>query len=269
MITYSATLDMPAETATLLTDLLVAERLRRGTGVGARAASARDQAVLVLRWFREDADMKVLAADSGISLATGYRYLHEGIDALAAQAPDLHEVLERGKAAGWTHVTVDGTLIHTDRCRVKNPDTGHDLWFSGKHHTHGGNVQIVSDPDGHPVAVSDVEPGSTHDLAAARATGFLGALHAAAALLGLPTLADKGYHGAGAGVLTPTKGHGLHRDNLTRNQLIGCLRAEGERGIALLKTRWKALNRIRLCPQRIGAVTKAALVLTRAERPIR
>ena len=269
MITYSATLDVPAETATLLTDLLIAERLRRGTGVGARAASAREQAVLVLRWFREDADMTVLAADSGISIATGYRYLHEGIDALAAHAPDLHQVLEAGKAAGWTHVVLDGTLIRTDRCRVTNPDTGHDLWFSGKHHAHGGNVQIVSDPDGHPVAVSDVEPGSTHDLAAARATGFLGALHAAAAVLGLPALADKGYHGAGAGVLTPTKGHGLHGDNLTRNQLLGCLRAEGERGIALLKTRWKALNRIRLCPQRIGAITKAALVLTAAERPIR
>ena len=36
-----------------------------------------------------------------------------------------------------------------------------------------------------------------------------------------------------------------------------------------LKTRWKALNRIRLCPQRIGAIVKAALVLTNAERPIR
>jgi hypothetical protein len=178
-------------------------------------------------------------------------------------------VLERGKAAGWTHVTLDGTLIRTDRCRVKNPHTGHDLWFSGKHRAPGGNVQIVSDPDGHPVAVSDVEPGSTHDLAAARATGFLGALHAAAALLGLPALADKGYDGAGAGVLTPTKGGNLHPDNLTRNLLLGCLRAQGERGIALLKTRWKALNRIRLCPQRIGAIAKAALVLTIAERPIR
>src|SRR3954468_23159915 len=121
VITYSATLDVPTETATLLTDLLIAERLRRGTGIGARAASCRTQAVLVLRWFREDADMKVLAADSGISLATGYRYLHEGIDALAAQAPDLHEVLQRGQAAGWTHVTVDGTLIRTDRCRTKKP----------------------------------------------------------------------------------------------------------------------------------------------------
>jgi hypothetical protein len=102
VITYSATLDVPAETATLLTDLLIAERRRRGTGVGARAASARDQAVLVLRWFREDADMTVLAADTKISIATGYRYLHEGIDALAAHAPDLHQVLEAGKAAGWT-----------------------------------------------------------------------------------------------------------------------------------------------------------------------
>src|SRR3954453_1733538 len=205
VITYSATLDVPEATATLLTDLLIAERRRRGTGRGARAASARDPALLVLRWFREDADMKILARDLTVSVATGYRYLHEGIDVLAAHAPDLHEVLAAGRAAGWTHVTLDGTLIRTDRCRIKNPDSGHDLWFSGKHHVHGGNVQIISDPNGHPVAVSDVEPGSAHDLAAARATGFLGALHAAAALLGLPALADKGYDGAGAGVLTPTK----------------------------------------------------------------
>ena len=269
MITYSATLDVPAETATLLTELLVAERLRRGTGIGARAASARDQAILVLRWFRQDADLKVLAADTRISLATGYRYLHEGIDVLAAQAPDLHQVLQAGQAAGWTHVTLDGTLIATDRCRTPHPETGHDLWYSGKHRAHGGNVQVVGDPTGFPVAVSDVEPGSTHDLTAARVTGFLGALHAAASLLGLPSLADKGYAGAGAGVLTPTKGGNLHPDNLTRNQLIGCLRAQGERAIALLKTRWTALNRIRLCPQRIGAIAKAALILTTAERPIR
>src|SRR3954466_7677759 len=85
VITYSATLDVPEDTATLLTALLVAERLRRGTGIGARAASARAQAILVLRWFREDADMQVLAADTRISIATGYRYLREGIDVLAAQ----------------------------------------------------------------------------------------------------------------------------------------------------------------------------------------
>jgi DDE superfamily endonuclease len=269
VITYSATLDVPAETATLLTDLLIAERLRRGTGVGARAASAREQAVLVLRWFREDADMTVLAADTKISIATGYRYLHEGIDALAAHAPDLHHVLEQGRAEGWSPVTVDGTLIRTDRVRTPTPHTGDDLWYSGTHRAHGGNVQIVCDPTGFPVAVSDVEPGSVHDITAARATGFLGALSAAATLLGLPTPADKGYAGAGAGVHTAAKGAHLAPDTAARNQLIGSLRAEGEHGMALLKTRWKALRHIRLCPQRIGAITAAALVLISAERPIR
>ena len=76
---------------------------------------------------------------------------------------------------------LDGTLIATDRCRTTNPDTGHDLWYSGKHRAHGGNVQVLWDPEGFPVAVSDAQPGSMHDIAAARATGFLGAVHAAAA----------------------------------------------------------------------------------------
>jgi DDE superfamily endonuclease len=269
VITYSATLDVPEATAVLLTDLLIAERRRRGTGIGARAASAREQAILVLRWFRQDADMLTLARDTGVLQATGYRYLHEGIDVLAGQAPELHQVLAAGRAAGWSHVTLDGTLITTDRCRTVNPDTGHDLWYSGKHRAHGGNVQVVCDPTGFPVAVSDVQPGSTHDLAAARVTGFLGAVHAAAALLGLVALADKGYDGAGIGVQTPAKGGNLAPSTACRNRLLTRLRAEGERGIALLKTRWKALRRIRLCPQRIGAIVAAALVLTTAERPIR
>jgi len=63
----------------------------------------------------------------------------------------------------------------------------------------------------------------------------------------LPALADKGYDGAGAGIQTPTEGANLHPDNAARNEALGCLRAQGERGIALLKARWKALNRIRLC----------------------
>jgi len=213
VITYSATLDVPTDTATLLTDLLIAERRRRGTGIGTRAATCRTQAILVLRWFREDTGIPTLARDAGVSQATGYRYLHEGINVLAARAPDLHSALEQGKAAGWSHVVLDGTLIRTDRCRVRNPESGHDLWYSGKHRAHGGNVQVVCDPDGFPVAVSDVQPGSMHDLAAARATGFLGALHAAAALLGLPALADKGYHGAGIGIHTPAKGAHLAPSN--------------------------------------------------------
>ena len=43
MITYSATLDVSAESATLLTELLIAERLRRGTGVGRARAKSSDK----------------------------------------------------------------------------------------------------------------------------------------------------------------------------------------------------------------------------------
>lgn len=48
------------------------------------------QAVLVLHWFRTDTPMRLLARDAGIGFSTAYRYLHEGIDVLAAHAPDLH-----------------------------------------------------------------------------------------------------------------------------------------------------------------------------------
>ncbi len=82
---------------------------------------------------------------------------------------------------------------------------GRDLdgWNSGKAHHHAGNVQALSAPDGLPLWVSDVEPGSVHDLATARAH-LLGALYAAAANE-LPALADGGYEGVEIGVLTPIR----------------------------------------------------------------
>jgi len=94
-------------------------------------------------------------------------------------------------------------LIAIDRVAARN-EKGHHLWYSGKHKTQGGNVQIVADPSGFPVWSSPVEPGSVHDIAAARAH-CLGALYAAASA-GLPTLTDKGYQGARIGVHSPVKG---------------------------------------------------------------
>ena len=61
----------------------------------------------------------------------------------------------------------------------------------GKAHAHGGNVQAALAPDGFPLWVSQVEPGSVHDITAARAHA-LPALYPAAAA-GLPALADPGY----------------------------------------------------------------------------
>lgn len=264
MIPYSATLDVPEATLTQLTGWLSEHRLTRGTREGRRAADCRTQALLVLRWFRDDTAMKMLAKDANLSLASGYRYLHEGIDVLAAQAPDPHEVLARAQAEGWSHLLLDGTLIETDRVGAKDPDTGYDLWYSGKHKKQGGNVQVLGDPSGFPVWSSPVEPGRTHDIAAAR-LHILPALYAVAALAGLPTLTDKGYAGAGIGVLSPTKGRNLAPDNRTRNALLTSLRALGERGNAILKN-WKALTRIRLDPARIGDIVASAIVLSTLQR---
>jgi hypothetical protein len=68
-----------------------------------------------------------------------------------------------------------------------------DLWYSGKAHTYGGNLQAVLAPDGFPLWVSPVEPGSVHDITAGRTHALPALYHAAA---DLPTLADLGYDGA-------------------------------------------------------------------------
>jgi hypothetical protein len=266
VLAYRATLDVPVETAVTVARWIHAHRVRVDTRPEQRAATAWTQAVLVLRWLVDGTDVRLLARDAGISQATGYRYLHEAIDVIAAHAPDLTQVLTRGRAAGWAFVTLDGTLIASTRSSGRS-EAGHDLWYSGKHHAHGGNIQVVCDPSGFPVWTSPVEPGSTHDITAARAHA-LPALYPAAAA-GLPTLTDKGYIGAGIGVQVPTKGPDLAVDNQARNLLISALRAPAERANALLKCTFKALRRITLCPWRIGAITAAALVILTMHRGTR
>ncbi|MFE4416118.1 transposase family protein [Streptomyces sp. NPDC056821] len=109
-------------------------------------------------------------------------------------------------------------------------------------------------PDGTPLWVSEVEPGSTPDITAAR-IHVLPALYRAAAE-GLPTLADKGYIGAEIGIHVPVrrpKGQteqALHADTRTTNALIRDLRALGERTAVELKERWRALKRVTLSPSR-------------------
>lgn len=266
MISYRAILDVPAETVRQVARWLAAHRKAHDLRPWQRAATAFVQAVMVLRWFKEATDLRLLARDAGVSIATGYRYLHEAIDVIAAQAPDLSEVLAEGRRQGWTFVCLDGTLIPTTRSRAPS-EAGHDVWYSGKHKQHGGNIQVLTDPSGYPVWVSEVEPGSVHDITAAR-IHVLPALYPAAAA-GLPTLVDKGYTGAGIGILVPLKGHTLCVDNRARNTLISALRAPAERANALLKNTWRALRRITLDPWRIGAIAAAALVILQLQKPTR
>jgi len=114
---------------------------------------------------------------------------------------------------GWSHVIVDAKIVDADRCRARTTSgTGDqiDVWYSGKKHDSGANIQAVMRPDGFPVRVGDVEPGSVHDLTCARehAPGARYAFPAG----GLPTRADPGYEGAGIGVHTPAR-HRLPTQN--------------------------------------------------------
>jgi hypothetical protein len=116
-----------------------------------------------------------------------------------------------------------------------------------------------------PLWVSDVLPGSIHDLTAARELVLPGArLY----LKDLPVLADSGYEGAGAGVLVPVKRPArgeLDINTKTRNALLRSLRYQGERGFALMSQRWRALQRVMVSPTTIGDITKSVLVLVQFE----
>jgi hypothetical protein len=272
VITYRAMLDVPRELAAELAKLLRRERRVLGTRKGARSLTCWYQAVLVLVWFRTRADLAVVGAGFGVSRATAYRYRDEGIKVLAAQAPDLHEMLQQVAAQGWSHVVLDGKVFRTDRCAATTTSTkGKTInsWYSGKHRAPGGNIQAVMRPDGLPLWVSEVAPGHLHDLTVARDAGVTGALNWAASQLGLPTLADSGYDGAGNGIKTPirkpTDGNALAPDNQTYNALHRATRCLGERGFAMLTGRWRALQRITISPSRIGDLAQAALVLTHIE----
>jgi len=270
VITYRATLDVPRELVTFTAGLLAAERRRRGTPRGSRALTCYWQAVLGLRWFRDRTAIGALARDHGISRATAYRYVDEVTGVLAARAPELPQALERAAAGGAAFVILDGKIISGDRCREKTISVkgqAIDLWYSGKAHRHGGNVQAVARPDGFPLWISAAEPGSVHDITAARLHAFP-ALYRAAAL-GMPALADAGYDGAGKGICVPVKnppdGHQLDLGNRSRNALLRSVRCLGERAFALLTQRWRTLQHITASPSKITRIAKAALVLVHYE----
>ena len=271
MITYRATLDVPRELVAYLSGLLRANRRALGTRKGTRILTTWRQAVFGLVWFRNrGVDIPQLGAGFGLSRATSYRYHDEVLAVLSDQAPDLTDALNRVEDEGWPHLILDGKIVDSNRCSQKTVSKkGKDIdaWYSGKTHDFGGNIQGLMRPDGFPIWVSDVEPGSVHDLTAAR-EHVLGALYAAAAR-GLPTLADPGYEGAGHGILTPFKkpadGHHVHVNNRTYNALLRSMRCVGERGFALMSQRWRVLQGVTTPPRRIGDIARAALVLTHFE----
>jgi DDE superfamily endonuclease len=275
VIPYRAMLDVPEGLVRYLARLLAAERRRRATPAGSRRLTPRAQAVMALRWFRDRARIEALGRDNGISRATAYRYIDEAVDVLSEQAPTLAGALERALADGVPYVILDGKVFKTDAvaetAQGKNGGDFH-VWYSGRKRDYGANVQAVMLPRGLPIWTGPAEPASVHDIDAARAYALPDLYRAA--YLGLPTLSDSGYQGAGIGIHSPAKNplqkkgtapRELDDDQRARNLLLRGLRCQGERGFALLTRRWAALQRITASPSRTTEIVRAALVLTQWE----
>jgi hypothetical protein len=268
VLSYRVILDVPLPLVLFVSRLLGEHRREIGTRDGTRALTCWKQAVFVLAWFRDRPGIRRLGQGFGISQATAYRYKDEAVAVLAAQAPTLREALERAAEQGLPYLILDGTLISSDRCASKKTSKKGreiDAWYSGKAHEPAGNVQALAAPRGVPLWASDVLPGSTHDLTAAREL----VLPEARPYLGkLPILADSGYEGAGAGVHVPVKKPArseLDIDTKTRNALLRSLRYQGERGFALMSQRWRAIQHVTVSPGTIGDIVKSVLVLTQFE----
>lgn len=267
-VVFTCALEARRETVYFLARLIHRHCEQRGTRHGTRVLGPFRQAVMVLRWFLDAARIRQLAADNLIGKSTAYTRLHEAIDLLAALAPDIHEALLAAKAADTTHLNLDGTLIHTDRVAARGPN-GADLWWSGKHKHHGGNIQVLSYPDGFPGWVSDVRPGREHDTTCAKAApGLLSALELFEAEHGMPTLTDLGYQNLSPAIHHPCKkpkGGQLTEAQTTYNKVIRGIHGVAERANALLKETFAALQTVSLDPRRISAIVKAALVLLHLE----
>ncbi len=263
LVTHVATLDVPGHVVEHLSRLLAAHRRRIGTPRGSRALGPFRQAVLVLRWFREGGCVHCLTRDAGISRATGHRHLHEGIDVLADQAPNLHEILDHYRHAGMTHVILDGTLIETDRLAGVR-DNDNDWWFNQKHKAFGGNIQFLAALDGARCGSATSNPAPPPDITAARIHALPGPSGggrrpAHPGRRGLHRRRDR-YSPPGPPPEGPVR-KALDADTRTTNSLIRGVRALGERAAAEPKQRRRTLQHVTLSPSWIGDIARAALVL--------
>ncbi len=255
MVTYRAILDLPDALVSWVEDLIGTRRCEIGSPW--RALTSFDQAVMLLVYLAHGEMFAQLGNCFGVSTDTAWRYVNEGIEILAGQAPTLADAIS---AAGPDRrLLLDGTLVPTWRCTMLATETNPDPLYSGKHHHHGMNVQGITDAQGELLYLGQARPGATHDLKAARADGIIEAVTDA----DVETAADSGYQGAGGTVRTPVKrpkGKGNNGHEKRANSAHAKLRAPVERAFAVLK-RWRVLHRVRTSPNRVTILLHALLVI--------
>jgi hypothetical protein len=120
-------------------------------------------------------------------------------------------------------------------------------------------------PEGFPLWVSEIEPGSTRGITAARVhvlgTPCTGPTPNSACPR-WPTTATTHRNRRVHSGQTTADDQVLDTDNRTYNTLLRGLRCLGERGFAALTGHWCALRHITTSLRKIGTIVKAALVLT-------
>lgn len=201
-MSYPSGMTVSTRALIMLTDLLREHRNRKGTRW--RRLDPGRQALLVVAHLRKGETYADLACGFGVGTSTVYRYLREALTLLAAMAPTLAQAIQIARAKAY--VILDGTLLRIDRVGMIS---GRDRpYYSGKHKAHGLNVQVIADPAGRLVWISDPVPGARHDMGAAREHGIIDALNDA----GIHTVADTAYQGGGPAVRVPQRRRRLDPD---------------------------------------------------------
>jgi hypothetical protein len=240
----------------------LAESLRRRhqrNGTRWRLLSPLAQAVLVIAFLRTNLTYAELAAGFGISPATCWRDVAEGISVLADRGRriSLRDVARLAVRMGWDYLIVDG--VHVPTVTFGRKTGGQRAFYSGKHKRHGLNVQTVCSPAGELLRAAAPAPGATVDVTAARKAGIAGDI-----LRFLGLFADLGYLGWDKEVITgrrKPRGKDLTAAQRAANRLQAQLRCVGERGNTRLKY-WKILvTELRCRPEQCTAMVKAVLAL--------
>jgi Helix-turn-helix of DDE superfamily endonuclease/DDE superfamily endonuclease len=162
---YRAALPLSSRTLNYAAGII--RRHLKAIGSRWRKLNPGQQALLVLAYLRKGETFAQLAAGFGIGRTTAWRYVTETVELLAARAPKLRTAVSDADRAGHAYVVLDGTLIPIDRVAADRP------FYSGKHHRHGMNLQVIASPDGDIVWVSGALPGCVHNKKADGSGGCL------------------------------------------------------------------------------------------------
>jgi hypothetical protein len=129
VLVYPSSMPVSNRALQVLTEAL--RQRRSAMGSRWRRLSAGEQALLVLAYLNTGETYTALAGGFGVGTAMVFRYVREGVDVLAAVAPNLNEALDLARQKAF--VILDGTLLPIDRVGMTS---GYDrAFYSGKQET--------------------------------------------------------------------------------------------------------------------------------------